>query len=259
MKLKLPPCLISVRTLVLTATVIAPLCLHAQYSPIAATGFNADIIVGGSETVNPNAATTQTIDGNNHNDTLYALGWNTGQPATGLPSSLTTTDGTLFNIQPYNAMNAVYNGGALTLTTPEALTSLAILGLSGNSSDATSLTITVNYAGGGTQTFGSLNCVQDWFNNSNLGASYSTGGRVNVDNHNLDNVGGTDPLLHDSILTLSDTIDAVDSITINNNGNTSTAILAISGIQAVPEPTTLGLLGFGIGAVTLFARRRSVA
>ena len=242
--------------LIFTVGLLMPLCAHAQFLSLGATGYNADIIVGGNEVANSGNATTATIDGGNANSTLYSQGFNTASPTTGLPTSITAADGTPFTFQSPTLSNAVYNGGTLTLTTPRAFTSLALIGLSGNSGNATAVTVTVNYAGGTSQTFGpGLAAVQDWFNNTN-NLAFTLSGRVNVSNNSFDAVGSNNPRLYDSILTLNNTTAAVTSVTINNNGINSEAILAISG--NVPEPSSvMYLIGASALGLGVFLRRRS--
>ncbi len=247
----------------LSIGLLTPLCLHAQlFSPVAVSGFNADMIVGTGETTGANQnATTQTLDGNNVGDTFYSLGYNTAAPTTGLPTNITVpaAQGSgAFMLQASVGNNALYNTGSLTLTTPARFTSLAVLGASGNSSSATTLTITVSYANGSTQTFGpGLFAVQDWFNNTN-GLVYTTNGRVNVGTGSLDNVNSGNPRVYDSILTLNNTTSNVTSIFVSAAGVPNAAIFAVSGV-AVPEPSTYVLLGTAALGGLMFFRRRSVA
>ncbi|MES2572984.1 MAG: PEP-CTERM sorting domain-containing protein, partial [Verrucomicrobiota bacterium] len=63
------------------------------------------------------------------------------------------------------------------------------------------------------------------------------------------------PRLYHSIFTLSNTISEVLSVSITNNGNGHSAILAISG-EAIPEPTAGFLLAAGCGALGLVRFRR---
>ena len=232
----------------------------AVFVPIAATGWNQDIVVGAGETAN--TATSATLDGVDvKGDTFYGVGYNTnaGDEATGLPTGLTASTSTsgsdtvTFQLQDFNENNAIFEGGTLTLATPSAFSQLAIIGTTSRGSAA--MTITVNYASGPAQIFettGGIN--QDWFN-ATVGLTYIANGRVNATSGDFNNVNNNNPRLYQNILTLNNS-STVTSLVVTGadggNGDARNVIMAISGI-AVPEPSAflLSLAGF-----VCFLRRR---
>jgi hypothetical protein len=115
--------------------------------PIATTGYNEDVVVEAAAGPNPAQwanFVTGTVD-SGHGDfshgTFYEAGLPGSPPGTGLPAGggpiVSALDpNTTFQLQPYNALNALQlrNGetGTLTLTTPAVYDQLAFFGLSTN-------------------------------------------------------------------------------------------------------------------------------
>ncbi|HEX8312350.1 MAG TPA: PEP-CTERM sorting domain-containing protein [Chthoniobacteraceae bacterium] len=228
----------------------------AALVPLEATGWNQDIVIGAGETTAGRTATMDDGVGGGR-DTWYGVGRNSAAPSTGLPVGPTTSQTTpdlTFTLQPFSASNAVFNGGTLLLATPTPLLRLALIGSSGG--QAANLTVTVNFADTSTQVFNNLggsSVNSDWFNGSPV--AYTANGRITTGDGSFNNVNANNPRLYQSIFTIADSTKNVVSVTIANaagNGGKS-AIMAISG-EAIPEPSTVGLLG--LAALGLVGRRR---
>lgn len=225
----------------------------ATMLPLDATGWNEDVVIGASETV---ADRTATMDGGNQGATWYGEGFNVGAPDTGLPIGPTDSQASsdlTFSLQPFDANNAVYQGGTLTLDTPQRFLRLAFVGSTGNGT--ADLTITINFSDSSSpEVFSGLSGTSinsDWFFNSP--AAYIADGRVNVDSGDTDNVNNDQPRLYENVFELSNTTSAVESVDIANNGGGFNAVMAISG-EVVPEPSTALLAA--LGGLGLLRRRR---
>ena len=246
--------------LALGASLLTSLSAQAQqFTPIAVSNYNSDMIVGIGETVGANQnATTQTIDGGNANDTFYTIGYNSAAPTTGIPAGGTFTALTgagMFSLAAADVNNAWYKGGTILLTGGNTrYSSLALLGCSGNSGDAGGVTFTINYADGTTQTTaGNQGAVLDWFSGNTAARALSAMGRVNVGSGSLDNVNQAGVCnLNYSVIALTNTTSAVRSVVINNGTANSEAIFALSGVALVPEPSSMFLLS-GASLLAAFA------
>jgi hypothetical protein len=179
----------------------APLAAQAGYTPIALTGFTADIIANGTGAVN--TTTTADIDGNGTGYCLMAQ--NYVGPAGQTPSTTNPAlpNGGLFNSQlnsalpfqlaSYSANNTLRLTGAnatgtLTFVTPQPAGELYILGTSGNATSG--LTITVNFSDGSTQQFTGQS-IADWFAGGQTNVALERIGRVSrADNATQYIVGG---------------------------------------------------------------------
>ena len=245
-------------TLLLSAALAASLANGhaAAMLPIAATGWNQDVVIGAGDTT---AGRTATMDGSNTRYTWYGVGYNTTDPTTGLPTGLTTSTATptdlSFQLQPFgtsagNVNNAIYQGGTLTMTTPMPYIRLALIGATGSGSS--NMTVTVNYSSGPAQVFGLNNAgvARDWFGGGDI--ARTANGRVDVDNGGFDNVNNNNPRLYQSVLALNNTTDNVTSVVIATSGGNN-AIMAISG-EAIPEVSSFALLG--LSAIGFALRRR---
>jgi hypothetical protein len=243
----------------------APPTPVATITPIAATGYNQNMIIsaaGGSANV------TATIDGGTARtgDTFHEQGVNptapvSGVPQAGVPIGSAQDANHTFVLQPNGAgqndavmLDAANTTGSLTLTTPQRYSALSFLLASGNG--AGTVGVTVNYAGGGTQS-ATIN-APDWFNAGPI--AVDANGRVNTALNDFNNVNNGQPRMFQQDLTLTDTLNNVLSVnfTWGGTGTNREAIFAISGaLVPVPEPSSLGLLS--VGAIGLLARRRRSA
>ena len=128
----------------------------ASMLPLAATGWENDIVFGGNDARAFGAAGG--IDGSVDNgvsdgSTWYELGYNGGAPTTGLPTAVTNSQSLgadlSFRFQPFGTgnvkvNNAVLAGGTLSLVAPAPMVRLALIGSTGNG--ASNLSVTVNFA-----------------------------------------------------------------------------------------------------------------
>ena len=235
----------------------------ASMLPLAATGWENDIVFGGNDTLafGISGGINGSVDnGVSDGSTWYELGYNGGAPTTGLPTAVTNSQSLgadlSFQFQPFGSgnvkvNNAVLAGGTLSLVAPAPMVRLALIGSTGNGDS--NLSVTVNFADLSTETFpltGTTGIEQDWFGGT--GIAYTAGGRTEGSGFGTP---GDNPRLYQSVFTLVNQTSAVTSVTIGNAGGNS-AIMAISG-EAVPEPTSAVLLG--LGALSLMGIRRRKA
>src|SRR5688572_7380034 len=248
--------------------------LKAQtYSPIAVTGYNADVVANGTGAAA--ASTTHDVDGVNYN--FMAQGYTNPTPTTttrGLPTSglITTvvaaTPGLTYQLAPYTANNSLrINGvgtGTLTFTTPTAGDKVYVLATSGSGTSIA--TITVTFTDNTTQTF--TQTVNDWYDNT--GFAIQGIGRVNRTDNAIDN-NTTNPRLYQYELSLSlgNVTKPIQSISFANTGTVlnvmgislrsllpnDAAVTAITApvspvMQNTNQPVTVTLANQGINALT---------
>ncbi|MGC3960731.1 MAG: immunoglobulin domain-containing protein [Verrucomicrobiota bacterium] len=219
--------------------------------PVSITpgSYNADVVVENTATPQLRIATTATIDQgtNNQASTLFEIGFDTANPANGLPlagSTFTALDDAThsFKMPPsYTApngilINTVATNGTFTLTTPAAYTKLSFLGLGGNGGDV--IGVIVNHQDGTFEDV-SFGCP-DWFGGS--GVAYIMGGRIGQ-NLNLDTQvngnsgdGRANPRVYFRDVTLTNTTSAVTNLVlryVSGSSSSHNAILGVSGATTV--------------------------
>ena len=202
-------------------------------TPVALTGFTADVIANGSGTVA--SSTSHDLDG-----ASYALAASnyvnpsnlsptTGLPATGaIPGQGTPV--VPFQLEPYTGNNSLRietpGTGTLTFSTPRSADQLYILLTSG--SGISVVTITVNFTDASTQVL-SAQSVGDWFG----GATYAIRGisRVSRATNTIENP-ANDPRLYQLPLTIAaaNTGKLIQSITFNKTS--TTGVLNVFGVTA---------------------------
>jgi hypothetical protein len=240
-------------------------------APIAVTGYDYDFVVEAGAPKNGRVATQVVVDGtnvwattqsiDNEGNTAsswYEQGYNINNadsgsydsPAqdltgTGLPhpGSLITnaTQDHIYRMPPdYTVNNAVYIGtpasftnATITLTTPTAFSGLSFLGSAGNG--PVTVNLVINHQGGAPET--QTLTVNDWFNGS-APVAYIANGRVAVDTAQYSAVNGNNPRLLQNDIVLSDTVNPVTSIYLENTNTTGGrfAIFAISGSGGALPP-----------------------
>jgi hypothetical protein len=233
---------------------------RADLTPIGLTGWNQDLIAE-SSAASPQAGAS----------TAEAFNWvwyEQGAPNTtqGLPASGSFVSqynpNVTFQFQPYTGYNTLYypggGVGALTLTTPQAFSSLAFLV---SNQGGGSFTATLNFSDSSTYTL-AVASDPDWTTSGASNVALANTGVVQDDSTWPANYNGTLSLFeHDFTLPTSDASKTLDSIEFTTAGNE--VIFGVSGpdafATATPEPASLGLLGLGLTSLIVAVRRRKSA
>jgi hypothetical protein len=235
--------------------------LRAADSPIAATGWNRDVIVESTASTPYSSAAMPFDVPNNYG--FYQAGLSAGTrglPAGGSFTSL--VDGTtVFNFQPYTANNVLQlsasttSSGTLTLTTPGAYSSISVLAAAANSG-ASQGNLVIHFADATVSPTLQFN-NSDWFFQPN--PAIMGFGRLNLGSATAEDNGNSYPELYQTTLSLAalglaaKTIVSIDFTDLSTDPRESTGIFALSG-TLVPEPGCIGL--FVVGAAMLAVLRR---
>jgi Secretion system C-terminal sorting domain len=244
-----------------------------NYTAIAVTGFNQDLIAEGGYSQNRALNyTTAIFDGDNAyaGHVMYCTDFRgnynqTSAPAGGLPVNRTITSANnsaiIYQLQPYNGnnvllLNTANSVGTLTLTTPQSYQLLSILATSAEGTSTFTVRLNFNNS---TYTDYSFT-VPDWYNGTpfaiqNIGRvnarQYSTNSGERFDD--IDGAGsGNNPRLYDCPITMTsgDMFKTLTSITFTKTVSGSrTAILAVCGLNPLSAPvatagTNVILTGF---------------
>src|SRR6202012_3675846 len=126
-----------------------------------------------------------------------------GLPASGSFSSV--IDGTIFQLQPYTAKNALVmssatgiGSGTLTLVNPATYNAISVIANSANATATSAGTLTVNFADG--SPFTTNYAASDWFGNT--GFALQGFGRINLGNGAVTGA-PTDPRFYQTTLNLA--------------------------------------------------------
>ncbi len=222
----------------------------AGFSPIAVTGYNADIVVEAAAP-KPSAltgVTTATMENgtNNINKTWYEMGYVSAAPATGLPhpgstiTNLTAPDHVYALPSSYTANNAILLSSntptaSLTLAAPASYPALSFLTAAGHG--PVTIGCTIRHANGTSESksFSS----PDWFTKAPI--AFIANGRVNVSSAFVDTVNGNNPRLYAADITLANTTSPVTNIVLtfqSGAANANAVIFALSG--GSPNPVLAG-------------------
>ena len=211
------------------------LSVRSTHAPLAASGWNADVIHGAAEnTTLGDFGTNNDVDGAGF--IFYEAG-SAGAPQKGLPtggSVVSSSNGIVYQLQPYTANNDIRltpgNSVALTLSSPGSFERLHIADTGG--SGAASFSFTLNFADSTTTTV-TGQTAPDWFNNTPF--IDSDFGRANRNDGSFPNVGGN-PRLYETLYTLSaaDSAKTLNSISFNSTGG---GILNVFAVTADPVQT----------------------
>ena len=220
----------------------------ATWTPIAVTGYNADMIVeaGAPQPVALNTATTATMENGtaNFGTTWFEAGYDPFLPTNGLPAANSTITSANqsdhhYKLPPDYTVNdaALLDAGIpsanLTPVTPVSFSALSFLASSANGASP------VNYSiqhQDGTSESGSFN-VPDWFNNSPV--AYNVNGRILLDNRALtnENASPLNPRLYEPQVALNNTVSPVTNVALSYNGGAShVAFFAMSGSAGSVPP-----------------------
>lgn len=257
------------------AAMIGVLALRAYgaqpAAPIAATGYNKDVIVESSAT-NPGAAITMGFDSTiaaNSGNTWYQTGYKLpngtittgGLPASNTPISYTDPNGlsTRFQLQSYTANNALIltpslPTATLTLQTPAYYSEISILAAS--TFGGYPATMTLHFTDGSSSSAFSFETSDWWSQNANTPEPVTTqqvlsvnGGSASLENpYSVAN-------MYDSPITLSgsNATKLISSLSFSYNpgpytfgdASSSPAVggnVGIFAVSGVPEPTATGAL-----------------
>ena len=238
----------------------------AAFKPVAATGYNQNMVMSAS---GGTANVTATIDGGTAKTgaTFYEKGFRASDPNTGLPAA-----GQVFGsandanhdfvLQPNGAgqnnavmLDASNTTGRLTLAdSTKAYSALSFLVAEGNG--ASTFTATIHFVKGVPDEVHTGIAAPDWFNGGpNIALSASGRGTLAG---GFDSVGTVNPKMFQEDIALTDTTDPISSIDFSfvptTGGDNRTAIFGLSGV-AVPEPGVIGSLA--VGLLALGRRRRA--
>jgi hypothetical protein len=235
--------------------------LQAADNPIAATGWNRDVIVENTASPPFSSAALPFDVPNNYGFYQAGLSGGTrGLPASGSFTSL--VDGTtVFQFQPYTANNVLQlsastsSFGTLTLLTPGPYSSISILAAAANSA-ASQGNVVIHFADASVSPTLQFN-NSDWFFQPN--PAIMGFGRQNLGSTTPEDNGNSYPELYQTTLNLAalglagKSIVSIDFTDLSTDPRESTGVFALSG-TLVPEPGSIGLLA--IGAVMLAVRCR---
>jgi hypothetical protein len=240
--------------------------------------------------IDPKTTVTASMDGGTAKtgNTWYEVGVNTSSNLTGLATGLISGQSdplSTYLIQSASGNNALMldsanKTGTLKFDRALPLTAISLSGASGNGSGTNILTL--NFSDGTKSTLGPL-VAGDWFNNTNR--VETSHGRIDLGANTFNNAGADNPrvLALDETIPTADQSKLVTSIDISWSGGatTHTAIFGVSGditgighytaipldatsfnqdlivgLQEVPEPGTLALLGLGVAGMLVACRRK---
>ena len=214
--------------------------------PLDVTGWNQDIVIEKTATVPHSNYATTTLDGNTY---YYESGLPNGTK--GLPqngSIIASSINTQFQLQPYNQNNALFIADSsprtLTLTTPAALSQVAILASSAGAPGTANGLVAIHWSNSGTSTYNYA--ANDWFSPD---VSTATGSYGRTDSSNFQDGPNSGELFYTQLDLSTDAnylngASIVDlSFTRGTGAYTafSTSILGVSGVASVPVPKTLWL------------------
>lgn len=211
------------------------------FTPIAVTGFNADLVVESTAARRQalTTATTGSMEGGvvNSGRTWYEKGYYSLNPATGLPAAgsiLTNSaapDHRYVLAASYTANNALgfdsdWPNAVLTPATPAAYTALSFLCAAGHGPVTNQCIVT--HANGFSET--NTLVIPDWFDSAP--AAFVSSGDLNLNIRAVDSVGANNPRLFGVDLPLANTTSPVTNVFLTFQGgppNSHAAIFALSG------------------------------
>ncbi len=221
------------------------------YTPVAVTGYNADVVANGAGTVI--SSTTHDVDGVNFNFVAPTFvnpanaTPTSSLPASGLvTSAVAATPGLTYQLASYSGNNSLRltGDGSGTLTFPAGIYADQVYVLATSGSGATNTNITVTFSDNSTQVFSQA--ISDWYDAT--GFAIQGISRVNRTNDAIEN-STTNPRLYQYQLTLSQanlskTIQSITFEKINPAGVLNVMGITVRGIASPPA------IDAGIMAIT---------
>ncbi|HEU5069997.1 MAG TPA: immunoglobulin domain-containing protein [Verrucomicrobiae bacterium] len=222
-----------------------------NYSPVAVTGYNADLIMEANPPWGPKGLTTATTVSmdrgtNNFEATWYEQGYSKNYPSSGLPpagstiTSLAQGDHNYQMPSTYAGNNVIfvdsfYTNANLTLATPSAYTGLSFLSATANGNVTNQCIMQFQDGTQETNTFVS----RDWFNNAPY--AFTSRGRVNLTRRTLDAVlNSSNPRLYEAEFSLNNFSSPLTNIVLKFLGAASAngrmVVLAVSGTTNNVKP-----------------------
>lgn len=222
-----------------------------NYSPVAVTGYNADIVVEKDPIWPPygiRSYTTASMDGGvaNTGNTWNEQGYYPQFPSCGLPAPGTIITSLAKNDHHYQ-MPATYTGNNaafvdsvrsnvnLTLAAPAPYSALSFLSATANNNVTNE--VVIQFADGTSETNSFVS--RDWFNNTPF--AYTARGRVNIVNRHMNNAQTDNPRLYEAEFALLNNVSPVTNIVLRFIGavNPTTgrmAVLAVSATAGAVRP-----------------------
>jgi hypothetical protein len=212
--------------------------------PLNQSSFNAEGTVPAAQ---PWPITATMDQGTNFNyngnlNTWFEQGYDRSVTAVGLPPSGSTfssqTSGNVYQLGNYSTnsvtlIDSNHPVANITPLVPAAYSTFAFLTAGGNDGPGMTNKCIIQHADGVRET--NIFYGYDWFDQNHNGAiAYSAGGRVNMANRSLQNIGGNPafPFLFETYFPLSDTVSPVTNIVVEYyeapNTSATTYILAVS-------------------------------
>ena len=218
------------------------------YTPIAVTGYTADVVANGPGTVI--SSTSHDVDGVNYNFVAQTfVNPANASPTSALPTSglitsaVSTTPGLTYQLASYTGNNSlrISGTGSGALTFPAGVYADQVFVLATSGSGTSTTTITVTFSDNTTQVFNQV--ISDWYDAS--GFAIQGISRVNRTNDAIEN-SSTNPRLYQFLLPLNqaNTSREIQNITFNKT-NTG-GVLNVMGVTvrsvAAPAAIDAGVL-----------------
>jgi predicted alpha-1,6-mannanase (GH76 family) len=212
-----------------------------NFSPIAVTGYNKDIVVeanAGKPGV-LTGVTTATMDTgtNNTQNTWYEMGYLASAPTTGLPhpgssvTNLSAPDHYYVLAANYSLNNAIFVASnsppaSLMPVSPASYPALSFLLAAGNGPET--IACSIRFANGGSELHSIV--ASDWFTRSPV--AFTANGRVNVSTKTVNSINGNNPRLYAVDFPLANTVSPITNIVLSfqsGSGSANAVIFAVSG------------------------------
>lgn len=224
----------------LAALFITSLAFAQNYTPIAVTGYNFDVIAEAT----PATTTTNTaMDGSDYVLYSQAYGFSFGT-GTGLPNSgLITSVSSTYQLAPYTSDNVIFLSSgqtdSLELTTPASYSSLSFLGFS--TEGAGTVLFVIKFTDGSAMVVPSSN-LPDWFTGTGavINGFDRTGRTGDTPDYNAFQPYMYRINVHLSCADQAKTVQRILIINTTSSPSIKTAIFAVSGASPVSASSILG-------------------